>query len=106
MLRRVLNVWLPWRPECQYVVGHQLVVTLGEKRGLTVMSASLLSNVPGWPVFTACDHSQGVAVPNRLTQAAGSFIPGRPLCTVMDCLDTHSVFDRPAGREGERRAVR
>ena len=31
-------------------------------------------NVPPWPVPAACDHSQGVALPNRLTHTAGSII--------------------------------
>ena len=77
----------------------------GEEGGLTVMSACLLSNVPGWPVPTACDHSQGWHSPtgSRTQQ----------VLTLLDVLvhghvlsrHTQRVY-RPAGREGERRATR
>ena len=53
-----------------------------------------------------CMRSQPrVALPNRLTHAAGSFITRRP-CGRSWTVRTHSVFYRPAGRECERRASR
>ena len=65
---------------CQVIihVGHQLVVVgevaSWEERGLTVISACLLSYVPGWPVPTACDHSQGWHSPtgSRMQQVLSS----------------------------------
>ena len=62
-------------------------------------------SVPCWPSPTACDHSQGVALPNRLTHAAGPFVTGRPRARSLT-VRTHSVLYRPAGREVERRAIR
>ena len=62
-------------------------------------------SVPRWPSPTACDHSQGVALPNRLRHAAGPFVPGR-LCAGSLTVRTHSVFYRPAGRKVERRPIR
>ena len=41
--------------------------------------------VPPWPVFTTCDHGQGVALPDRLSHTANTFFTQRPpswSCTV------------------------
>ena len=88
-------------------VGYQLVVVgvvaSCEERGLTVISACLISYVPGWSAPTACVHSQGVALPNRLTHAAGPFVTGRP-CARSSTVWTHSVFHRSAGRDVEKHA--
>ena len=46
-----------------------------------------------------------VAVPHRLTHAAGPFFTGRP-CARSLTVRTHSVFYRPAGREVEHNASR
>ena len=47
--------------------------------------------VPPWPVLTVCDHSQRVALTNRLSHTASSFFTRHPH-VVMCCPDTHNVF--------------
>ena len=72
--------------------------------GLTVASARDPGVVcPCWHSPTACGHSQGVALPHRLSHAAGLFSPFTWLETIGSHYGTLRVL-RPAGRG--RREVR
>ena len=57
----------------------------------------LLSNVPGQPVPTACDHSHGNGTPQQAHVCSRFLHYWTSLCTVMYCPDTRSVFTAPPG---------
>ena len=73
------------------------------ERGLTFAFACLLSYVPRWPFPAACGHSQGVALPHRLSHAAGLFSPFTWLETIGGRYGPLRVI-RPAGRDVEKHA--
>ena len=60
-------------------------------------------SVPCWPSPTACGHSQGVALPHRLSHAAGLFSPFTWLETIGGHYGPLFVL-RPAGRDVEKYA--
>ena len=89
---------------CTWFITNLLIPSERNEALPSRLPASFL-HVPGWPVPTACDHSQGVAPPtgSRMQQ----------VLTLLDVpvyghgLSRHTQrVSRPAGREGERRAVR
>ena len=59
--------------------------------------------MPRWPFPAACGHSQGVALPHRLSHAAGLFSPFTWLETIGGHYGPLRVL-RPAGRDVERYA--
>ena len=70
------------------------VLCRGEERGLTVTTACLFSHVPSWPAPAACDHSQAVALTNRLTHQ----VPSTYTHNGFPCTSLARVL-RPAGRK-------
>ena len=78
------------------------VLHSGEERGLTVTSACLFSHVPCWPSPTACE----VALPNRLTDAAGPFVIGRPCARSLTVQGKRKDKEKQAQRQREKQAHR